>query len=168
MLWPRAVHGNVCDLDYTPLFANAIAEIDTACDTFVPPIWRTRRRRTRAHQPALLDRLGRALSRLRILHNSASDRLVAARIVSATDAARGFGELLARVRYRRESFLIRKGRVVVARLEPAGSGGMSGADLARLWDRLPHLEEAEARAFERDLRAGRKAIRQRLTDPWAH
>jgi hypothetical protein len=92
---------------------------------------------------------------------------MASRIVSATDAARGFGELLARVRYRRESFLIRKGRVVVARLEPASSGGISGADLARLWDRLPHLAERDARAFERDLRAARRTIRQRLIDPWA-
>lgn len=38
MLFPRSVHGSVCDLDYSPLFAQAISEIDGACDTFVPPI----------------------------------------------------------------------------------------------------------------------------------
>jgi hypothetical protein len=38
MKWPRSVHGNVCEFDYTGLFAAAIAEIDGACDTFVPPI----------------------------------------------------------------------------------------------------------------------------------
>lgn len=37
MKWPRSVHGNVCELDYAPLFADAISEIDSACDTFKPP-----------------------------------------------------------------------------------------------------------------------------------
>lgn len=92
---------------------------------------------------------------------------MAPRTVSATDAARGFGDLLAKVRYRRESFLIRKGKHVVAKLEPAGPGGITGAELARLWDRLPHLDATDARAFARDLRGAGKTIRQRLMDPWA-
>lgn len=87
-------------------------------------------------------------------------------VVSATDAARGFGDLLARVRYRRESFLIRRGKTVVARLSPIESPGISGADAAKAWSRMPRLGAREAEALERDLRRGRKVIK-RPKDPWA-
>jgi antitoxin (DNA-binding transcriptional repressor) of toxin-antitoxin stability system len=87
-------------------------------------------------------------------------------LVSATDAARGFGDLLARVRYRRESFLIRRGKTVVAKLAPVEAAGISGADAARAWTRTPRLGKEDAKSFDKDLRRSRKAIKQ-PKDPWA-
>ena len=88
-------------------------------------------------------------------------------VISATEAARRLGDLLARVRYRGETFLIRRGRAVVARLGPAETTGVSGAEAARLWERHPRLGAKEAAAFERDLRALRKIARQAVENPWA-
>jgi len=86
-------------------------------------------------------------------------------VLSATEAARGFGDLLARVRYRRESFLIRRGRTIVARLEPVDVPGISGAEAAAAWQRTRRLGGREAAAFEADLRKARRAIRP-AKSPW--
>ena len=88
-------------------------------------------------------------------------------VISATEAARRLGDLLARVRYRGETFLIRRGRAVVARLGPAETKGVSGAEAARLWEGRSRLGPKEAAAFERDLRALRKTARQAVENPWA-
>jgi antitoxin (DNA-binding transcriptional repressor) of toxin-antitoxin stability system len=88
-------------------------------------------------------------------------------VVSASDAARHLGDLLARIRYRRETFLIRRGRTIVARLGPATAPPATGADLARRWREMPHLDTEDARAFERDLAAGRRTVRRATRDPWA-
>jgi antitoxin (DNA-binding transcriptional repressor) of toxin-antitoxin stability system len=40
--------------------------------------------------------------------------------VSATELARNLGDVLARVRYRGQTFLVRKNGKVIARIEPAG------------------------------------------------
>jgi antitoxin (DNA-binding transcriptional repressor) of toxin-antitoxin stability system len=45
--------------------------------------------------------------------------------VTATDLARNLGDVLARVRYRGQTFLVRKNGKVIARIEPAG--GPDGA-----------------------------------------
>ena len=87
-------------------------------------------------------------------------------VVSATEAARRLGDLLARVRYRGETFLIRRGRAIVARLGPADTVGVSGAEAARIWERHSRLGAKEAAAFERDLRAVRKTARQAVKSPW--
>jgi hypothetical protein len=89
-----------------------------------------------------------------------------ASILSATEAARGFGDLLARVRYRREAFLIRRGRTIVARLGPIEAAGVSGADAAQAWSRTPRLGAREAAAFAGDLRASRKGAARAPRDPW--
>jgi hypothetical protein len=44
---------------------------------------------------------------------------------------RGFGDLLARARYRHTSFLIRREKTVVAKLAPVEAAGTSGADAAK-------------------------------------
>jgi antitoxin (DNA-binding transcriptional repressor) of toxin-antitoxin stability system len=43
--------------------------------------------------------------------------------VSSTELARNLGDVLARVRYRGQTFLVRKNGKVIARLEPAGPSG---------------------------------------------
>jgi prevent-host-death family protein len=42
--------------------------------------------------------------------------------VSATELARNIGDILARVRYRRESFIVERNGRPVARIEPADEG----------------------------------------------
>jgi antitoxin (DNA-binding transcriptional repressor) of toxin-antitoxin stability system len=44
-------------------------------------------------------------------------------VISATTLARQVGDLLGRIRYRGESFVIERNGVVVARLGPAGPAG---------------------------------------------
>jgi hypothetical protein len=41
-------------------------------------------------------------------------------VISATTMARQLGDVLGRIRYRRESFVIERNGVVIATLEPAG------------------------------------------------
>ena len=93
-------------------------------------------------------------------------RHVVCAVISATEAARRLGDLLARVRYRGETFLIRRGRAVVARLGPAETKGVSGAEAARLWEGRARLGPKEAAAFERDVGAFRKTARQTIENPW--
>jgi hypothetical protein len=59
--------------------------------------------------------------------------------ISATEAARNFSELVNRVHYRRESYLVQRGGQVVCEIRPAYEAtGFTGNDLARLLRSLPH------------------------------
>ncbi len=87
-------------------------------------------------------------------------------MLSATEAARGFGDLLARIRYRHESFLIRRGRSIIARLGPVDAAGVTGAEAAAAWRRGPHLTTREAAAFAQDLRTARRRAARPPQDPW--
>ena len=89
-----------------------------------------------------------------------------ARVISATEAARGFGDLLARVRYRGETFHIRRGTKIVATLGPAPRRPATGPELAEAWDRRPRLDPADAAAFARDLRAIRRQAGKAPGSPW--
>jgi len=54
--------------------------------------------------------------------------------VSATDLARNLGDVLARVRYRGQTFLVRKNGKVIARIEPAtGQDGPSAKEAFAAW-----------------------------------
>ena len=86
--------------------------------------------------------------------------------VSATEAARGLGELLARVRLRRERFLIRRGKTVVAQLTPIEPQGVSGEAAARAWQSTPRLGAKEADAFAKELRSATAGLTL-PDDPWA-
>ena len=86
--------------------------------------------------------------------------------ITVTEAVRHFSEYLGRVAYRRESFLLRKGKRTLAELRPAPVGIRLG-DLARLLEALPRLSAEEADDFARDLRDARdQANKDRLRDPW--
>lgn len=86
--------------------------------------------------------------------------------LTVTEAARGFADLINRVRYHHESTVLLKGGKAVAKIIPVGSGARTGAELADLWPSLPHLPPAEADAFARTVAAARKALPS-LKDPWA-
>lgn len=52
--------------------------------------------------------------------------------ISATEAARSLSELLNRVRYRGESFVVERGGEAVCRIVPAGPPRCTVADLVRV------------------------------------
>jgi antitoxin (DNA-binding transcriptional repressor) of toxin-antitoxin stability system len=72
----------------------------------------------------------------------------AARRMSATEASRSFSELLNRVRYRGERFLIERGGVPIAELRPAAPTRFTGRDLVALLRSLPRVDESFLDAVE--------------------
>lgn len=61
--------------------------------------------------------------------------------ISATAAARGFAELINRVRYRGESFIVERNGKPICEIRPAGPTRFSGAKLADLLRSLPKPDE---------------------------
>jgi prevent-host-death family protein len=57
--------------------------------------------------------------------------------ISATEAARSFSELMNRVRYRGESFIVERSGKPICEILPARPPKFSGAELARLLRSLP-------------------------------
>jgi antitoxin (DNA-binding transcriptional repressor) of toxin-antitoxin stability system len=57
--------------------------------------------------------------------------------ISATDAARSFSELMNRVRYRGESFIVERGGKAICEILPARPPEFSGAELTKLLRSLP-------------------------------
>lgn len=59
------------------------------------------------------------------------------RRITATEAARTFSELLNRVRYRGETFLVERGGTDMCRISPAPASHCTVADLARILKGAP-------------------------------
>jgi hypothetical protein len=72
----------------------------------------------------------------------------AARRLSATEAARSFSELLNRVRYRGERFVIERGGVAIGELRPVAPVRFTGGDLLALLRSLPPVDHAFFDAVE--------------------
>ena len=62
-------------------------------------------------------------------------------MVSASEAARSFSELLNRVHYRGESFVIARGGKPVGELVPTATGRFTMSDLAELLRPLPRPDD---------------------------
>lgn len=77
--------------------------------------------------------------------------------ISATEAARGFADLLDAIEHRGESFVIRRNGEVVARIEPAQ--GVDGASVKRLLTTAPRDT-----AWARDLRELRASLPTEVPD----
>ena len=75
-----------------------------------------------------------------LIRETAAEYRVVRRI-SATEAARSFSDLLNRVRYRGESFVIERNGEAVGELRPAAPPKFPGADLLRLMSSLPRVDE---------------------------
>jgi antitoxin (DNA-binding transcriptional repressor) of toxin-antitoxin stability system len=72
----------------------------------------------------------------------------APKVLSATEAARNFSEILNRVKYRGESFILERGGETVAELRPAAPTRFTGSDLAALLRSLPPIDEEFLRTVE--------------------
>lgn len=75
-----------------------------------------------------------------------------ARKVSATDASRNFSELLNRIRYRGENFIVMRGGQPICELRPAVPTHFTGADLVTLLRSLPEVDEEYLSAVDETAR----------------
>lgn len=77
--------------------------------------------------------------------------------ISVTEAARNFSDLINRVNYQGQTFLLTRGGKVVARL--AGTERIiTGAESAQLWQQRPRLDPEDAKQWERELAEDRAAL----------
>ena len=95
------------------------------------------------------------------------EELVHAKVLSVTEVVRHFSDYVNRVAYRREAFVLRRGRIALAELRPVPSGRRLG-DLPGILASLPAMSESEAMAFGKDVQKARGGMRREgLKDPWA-
>jgi prevent-host-death family protein len=80
------------------------------------------------------------------------------RILSVTEAARNFSDLVNRVFYRGESAILIRNGIPVARLVPPEPSTASAEELARRWETLPHLPPADADRLAEELDEARRNV----------
>jgi antitoxin (DNA-binding transcriptional repressor) of toxin-antitoxin stability system len=85
-------------------------------------------------------------------------------VISVTEAARNFADCVNRAHYQNVTFVLLRNGLPVARIVPDGKRGCTGPELAEALAEVD-LSKEEARAFHKDLRAARKALR-RPGDRW--
>ncbi len=78
-------------------------------------------------------------------------------IISVTEAARNFADCVYRAQYQNITFVLLESGVPVARIVPDRKRGCTGPELAQALAEVD-LSKEEARAFLKDLRAGRKSL----------
>ena len=83
--------------------------------------------------------------------------------LSVTEAARHFSDVINRVYYQQQSYLLTRGGVVVAKLTTAGKS-LTGAELAQRWAKVPLLDPEDAARWEEELSALR--LMPPETDVW--
>ncbi|MEX2538655.1 MAG: hypothetical protein WD646_08385 [Actinomycetota bacterium] len=82
--------------------------------------------------------------------------------ITATDLARRAGEILGKIRFRRDSFLIERNGEVIARLSPVPSSGSTLAEGLLAWRESGPPDPGFADDLERAHRADRPP-----RNPWA-
>src|SRR3990172_12455618 len=70
--------------------------------------------------------------------------------ITVTEASRHFAEIIGRVRFEQEQFVLEKGGKPVAMISPYPGGGTAG-QLAKLLPTLPRLGKEDAERFSADL-----------------
>jgi prevent-host-death family protein len=86
-------------------------------------------------------------------------------ILSVTEAARRFSDLINRVHYRGESATLTKNGRAVARVVPVSHPPITLGEFAKRWKPGTHLSPSEAAAFARDIKKGYKIFKP-LVSPW--
>ena len=80
------------------------------------------------------------------------------RILSVTEAARNFSDLVNRAFYRGESAILIRNGIPVARLVPPEPSTAPADGLARRWEALPHLSPADADRLAEELDEARRNL----------
>ena len=87
--------------------------------------------------------------------------------LSVTEAVRNFSEILGRIRFRGERFILLKGGKPVAELGPtASAASVRLEELPAILASLPHLDAEDADRFALDLESARSAAGEVSTAPW--
>ncbi|MGC1417252.1 MAG: type II toxin-antitoxin system prevent-host-death family antitoxin [Candidatus Acidiferrum sp.] len=84
--------------------------------------------------------------------------------ITVTEASRNFADCVNRARYQNMTFVLVKNGEAVASIVPANEKVCTGRDLAELLAKT-HLDEDEALAWRRDLKAARKRLKA-PADKW--
>jgi hypothetical protein len=88
-------------------------------------------------------------------------------VLSVTEMVRNFSDYINRVAYRREAFVLRRGRQALAELRPLPTGRRLG-DLPAIVAAWPRLAGGDSRAFAAEVGAARATLRRAAPrDPWA-
>ena len=87
--------------------------------------------------------------------------------LTVTEAVRNFSEILGRVRFKGERFVLVKGGRPIAELGPTdAAAAVLLGELPAILDALPHLDPEDADHFARDLESGRVAVGPMPAAPW--
>lgn len=87
--------------------------------------------------------------------------------LSVTEAVRNFSEVLGRIRFRGERFILLKGGKPVAELGPiASAASVRLGELPAILASLPHLDPEDADRLALDLESARSAAGEVPTAPW--
>ncbi len=87
--------------------------------------------------------------------------------LTVTEAVRNFSEILGRVRFRGERFVLVKGGEPVAELGPTDAAvSVRLGELSAMLEALPHLEPEDAERFAVDLQSGWNAADRIPAVPW--
>lgn len=86
--------------------------------------------------------------------------------LTVTEVVRHFAEYVNRVAYRRESFVLVRGKKPIAELRPLPTGRRL-AELPGLFASLPRLSASEAGDLAEDIDSAREELaRTEVRDPW--
>lgn len=90
-----------------------------------------------------------------------------AEIITSTEAARSFSEILNKVNYQKKTFAIKRGNCVIAKIIPTSSHAntLKAKDLGKFLRKLPSLSEEEAEAFKKDIQEIREQMKLEI-DSW--
>jgi len=83
--------------------------------------------------------------------------------ITASEAARSFSDLLNRVFYRGESFVVERGGTAICRIGPAGASHCTLRDLATALARPPGPDQE----FAKDVRTAVRKQGRAPRNPWA-
>jgi len=84
--------------------------------------------------------------------------------ISATDAARRFSEILNRVRYRNETFVVKRRGVPICKIVPVHATPFTGRDLVELLRSLTHPGKSYLDAVEQHVRKQPRAEKSKWRD----
>lgn len=74
------------------------------------------------------------------------------KLITITEMIRSFSDIIGRVHYKRETFDIKKGANIVARLSPAkASPTIAVSDLNGFFLNAPHLADGDSLEFKKDI-----------------
>jgi len=82
---------------------------------------------------------------------------MAQQVISVTEAARNFSDVINRVVYQGQTYLLTRGGAVVAQLS-APQPNLTGAELARRWNQRPRLDPIDAIAWEEEISALQSSV----------